>query len=80
MKGLGGGGGARKVGTGRATAGETAAGGAAPKLGSAEPGEVDAAIDTALRIRSAAFTPGVRNPDHVGDRSWTRSEIGQAAG
>jgi len=65
VKGLGGGGGARKVGTGRATAGETAAGGAAPKLGSAEPGEVDAAIDTALRIRSAAFTPGVRNPAEI---------------
>jgi hypothetical protein len=74
VKGLGGGGGARKVGTGRAAAGETvigravpggAAGEVAPKHGSAEPGEIDAAIDTALRIRSAAFTPGVRNPAEI---------------
>ncbi len=61
MKGLGGGGGARKVGTGRA-----AAGGVAPMRGPAtEPGDVDAATDTAVWIRSAAWTPGIRKPAEI---------------
>ncbi len=65
MKGLGGGGGARKVGTGRA-----AAGGAAPVRSSAgspaaEPGDVEAATDTAVWIRSAALTPGTRKPAEI---------------
>ena len=70
MKGLGGGGGARKIGTGRAAAGEAAAGGAAPMRGPAgspaqELGDVDAAIDTAVWIRSAACTPGIRKPAEI---------------
>jgi hypothetical protein len=70
VKGLGGGGGARKVGTGCAAAGKASDGGADPERGPADspatgPGDIDAATDTAVWIRSAAWTPGVRKPAEI---------------